>query len=193
MSGSTRIGIYGGTFDPPHLGHLVTASDAHAALGLQRVIFIPAAQPPHKRGLPRTEARLRLEMVAAAIGGDERFEVDGLELERDGASYSIDTIETLAGRWPNAELYLLIGADQAREFAGWRAPARIAELARVVVVARAGDQPVSEMPIAAQALAVTRIDVSSSELRRRAAEGRSLRYLVPDAVREIIARERLYQ
>lgn len=189
-----RLGIFGGTFDPPHVGHLIVAQDAWAALDLDRVLFVPAASPPHKVGRVRTPAELRLEMVRAATAGDERFEVDELELRREGPSYTVDTLRELRERDPGAALFFLLGADQFRGFAEWREPEEIARLARLVVLSRSGQESVAP-PIDAprHELGVTRIDVSATEIRRRVAAGEPIRYLVPPAVEAIIQREGLYR
>lgn len=138
-AGSARhIGIFGGTFDPPHAGHLIVAQDAALALGLDRILFVPAARPPHKRGATVSEPAQRAEMLARAIAGDDRFSMDTLELDRAGASYTVDTLRELAGRNPAAHWTLLIGADQYGEFHTWREPDVIRSLARIAVLMRAG-------------------------------------------------------
>ena len=187
-----RIGVYGGTFDPPHLGHLVAASDACQALGLDRVLWVPSASHPFKGGRVRTPPETRLEMVRAAIAGDPRFAADDLELRRAGPSYTVDTLRELARRHPGAELFLLIGADNLRELPEWREPDEIVRLARLAVVTREGEGVPPESRFPAVPVAVTRVDVSSTEIRRRAAAGEEIRYLVPEPVRAVIARERLY-
>lgn len=188
-----RIGVFGGTFDPPHLGHLVVASDACEALGLGRVLWVPSAVPPHKLRTVQAPAEARLEMVRAAIGGDPRFEADDLELRRAGPSYTVDTLRELAARHPGDELVLLIGADNLREIPGWREPAEILRLARVAVLSRDGAGVPPDAPIPAPAVAVPRVDVSATEVRRRAAAGETIRYLVPDAVRALVERRGLYR
>lgn len=196
-----KIGVYGGTFDPPHVGHLIVAGDACEALGLDRLLFVPSAVPPHKRHSVEATAEVRMEMVSAAVGGDERFEVSDLELRRHGPSYTVDTLRTLRERYPGAELYLLVGADVVPDLPTWRAPEEIFRLARLAVLARAGDvgehggEGASEGrgPIPFVRVPVTRVDVSATEVRRRAREGRPIRYLVTDPVRAIIEREGLYR
>jgi len=187
-----RVGLLGGTFDPPHIGHLIAAQDVHVALGLDRVLFIPAHAPPHKRSRAISPAAIRLEMLEAAIGDDARFGVDTLELERKGISYTADTLRQLREREPRGELYLLLGTDQARDLGAWREPAEIVRLARLVVMARDGVGSVT-LPWPAETVGVTRIDVSSTEVRNRMAEGRPIRYLVPDGVLRVIEREGLYR
>lgn len=188
-----RLGVYGGAFDPPHLGHLVAASDAATALALDRVVWVPAAVHPFKRGRVGAEAALRLEMVQAAIAGDPRFAADGLELERAGPSYTVDTLRALHARHPGAELYFLTGADNLRELHLWREPDEVARLARLVVLARGGEGVPADARYPAQCVAVTRVDLSSTEVRRRVQDGESIRYLVPDAVRALIERHGLYR
>lgn len=187
-----RVGLLGGTFDPPHIGHLIAAQDVFVALGLDRVLFIPAHAPPHKRSRAITPAAIRLEMLEAAIGDDARFGVDTLELERKGISYTVDSLRELREREPRWELYLLLGTDQARDLGSWREPAEIVRLARLVVMARDGVGSVS-LPWPAETVAVSRIDVSSTEVRNRMAEGRPIRYVVPDGVLRVIEREGLYR
>lgn len=177
------------------------AQDALVELALERVLFVPAGLPPHKREAESTAAELRLEMTRAAVAGDARFEVDALEVERAGPSYTVDTLRALRERRPDDELLLLIGADQFREFATWKDAAEIARLASLVVIGREG----ALLDAAAEALRregldpawrrldATRIDVSSTLVRQRVAAGRPIRYLVPDAVAAIIDREGLYR
>ncbi len=188
-----RIGVFGGTFDPPHLGHLVVASDACGALGLDRVLWVPSAVPPHKARTVQAPAQARLEMVRAAIEGDARFEASDVELRRPGPSYTVDTLRELADAHPGAELVLLIGADNLREIPKWRDPEGILALARVAVLSRDGAGVPPGAPIPATAVGVTRVDVSATEVRRRAAAGETIRYLVPDAVRALVERRGLYR
>lgn len=185
-----RLGIYGGAFDPPHLGHLVAASDACQALRLDRLLWVPSAVHPLKP--VHTPPALRLEMVRAAIQGDPRFAADDLELRRPGPSYTVQTLRELRAREPGAELFFLTGADNLAELPRWHRADEIARLATLAVVSRAGDVLPAEPAYPAVAVAVTRVDVSSTEVRRRVAAGESIRYLVPDAVRAVIERERLY-
>jgi nicotinate-nucleotide adenylyltransferase len=187
-----RIGILGGTFDPPHLGHLVVAADAYEALRLDRLLFVPSAQHPFKHSRVRAAPELRAEMVSAAIRGDERFGVDEMELHRPGPSYTVDTLRSLRERFPEDELFFFIGADNLRELPSWREPEEVVRLATLVVMSRGGEHAGPVLPYPALAVEVTRVDISATEVRRRAGSGRSIRYLVPEAVREIIARESLY-
>jgi nicotinate-nucleotide adenylyltransferase len=191
--GGERIGVFGGTFDPPHVGHLIAASDACEHLRLDRLLLIPSAVPPHKRDRMHAPAELRLKMVRAAAAGDPRFEVLDLELRRDGPSFMVDTLRELAAGRPGSELYLLLGVDAARDLPTWRSPEAVLRLARLAVVTRAGEpipRPLGTEPVA---VPVTRVDVSATEIRRRVAAGGSIRYLVAEAVEGIIRREGLYQ
>lgn len=188
-----RIGILGGTFDPPHIGHLIVAGDACAALRLDRVVFVPSARPPHKQGLVRADAQTRLRMVEAAVEGDVRFRVDDLELRRTGPSYTVDTLRQLRASTPDADWFFLIGADAVREMHTWKMPAEVAQLATLAVLSRSGETvDAAAFPLPVTPVPVTRVDVASSQLRRRVAAGVPIRYLVPDAVRRIVEREHLY-
>jgi nicotinate-nucleotide adenylyltransferase len=184
-----RLGLFGGTFDPPHIGHLIAAQDAWLALRLDRVHFIPAARPPHKSSHSISPAELRVELIEAAIRGDDRFALDDVELTRTGPSFTVDTLRDYAARYAGAELFLLIGADQWAEFETWREPDEIRRLARVAVLTREGADPKAA---AVEVVPVTRIDVTSTEIRRRAAEKLPFRYLVPLAVADLIEKHGLY-
>jgi nicotinate-nucleotide adenylyltransferase len=189
-----RIGLLGGSFDPPHTGHLLAASDAFEALSLDRLVFIPAATQPLKAGQHVTPPADRFEMTRLLVGNDERFAVDPIEIERGGLSYTVDTLTALSARWVDADLFWLVGTDVTVTFAKWREPARIGELATLVVLQRAGEQPdLTAMPAGTRVLPTRRIDVSSTEIRQRVAAGRSIRGFVPDSVAEFIAAQRLYR
>jgi nicotinate-nucleotide adenylyltransferase len=189
-----RIGLLGGSYDPPHTGHLLAGGDAFEALALDRLVWIPTAIQPLKRLQRATPAEHRLAMVRLVADDDRRFDVDSIEIDRGGLSYTVDTLTTLAARWPAAELFWLVGADAAKTFPKWRQPDRIAELSRIVVMRRSGDETdVSMMPRGTQVLETRRIDVSSTEIRERVREGKSIRGFAPDAVAEYIAAHRLYR
>jgi nicotinate-nucleotide adenylyltransferase len=183
----TRIGIFGGTFDPVHVGHLAIANAALEELGLDRIIFVPAQHSPLKQEGPLASANDRLAMLEAVTRDEPRFGVSRLEIDRPGPSYTVDTLQALRDK---GELFLIIGSDAYADFERWRDPARIRSLATVVVAARPGapnapgNIPVLDTPL---------MDISSRELRARAARGRSLRYLVPEAALRYIEEHRLYR
>lgn len=188
-----RIGVFGGSFDPPHIGHLLAASDAFEALALDRLILMPAAVQPFKAGQAGATPDQRLAMVRLLAADDPRFEVSAIEIDRGGLSYTVDTLTAVASAWPAAELFLLVGADVPASFAKWRAPERIAQLATIVVLERSGEAPeLGGLPGTWRALATRRIDISSTEIRQRVRDGKSIRGFVPDAVARFIAAERLY-
>jgi nicotinate-nucleotide adenylyltransferase len=190
-----RLGIFGGSFDPPHVGHLLVAVDAYEALELDRLIFVPNAIQPLKAGAQVAPAHQRLAMVRLLLGSDERFEVDATEIDRAGLSYTVDTLETFARRFPTAERFFLVGEDAMASFASWREPGRILELARLAVLRRpaGADERRPALPNGTIALATRLVDVSSTEIRERVRCGKSLHGFVPDAVAEFIEAERLYR
>ena len=188
-----RIGLLGGTFDPPHHGHLIIAAEAHERLGLNELRFVPAAVPPHKDDAVQATGEQRLRMLLAAVDGDRRFAVDDMEIRRGGTSYTVDTLRELRRREMDAELVFLLGIDQFRALHTWREPDEVANLATLTVLSRAGETPQPAGAYSAIHLEVSRIDVSSTEIRRRCAQGLSSRYYVPEAVRAIIEEERIYR
>ena len=193
-----RVGVFGGSFDPPHVGHLLAAVDAHEALALDRLLFVPAASQPLKVGRVTASAEDRLAMTELLAQDDPRFAVDRVEIDRGGLSYMVDTLATLAGRLPGARLHLLVGADVLHSFAKWREPERVAQLAELVVLERepqGGEEgPLDAGPAAgARRLATRRVDVSSTEVRGRVRAGQSIRGFVPEAVASFIERARLYR
>ncbi len=187
-----RLGVFGGTFDPVHHAHLIVAAEAFEALDLDQLLFVPAADPPHKRGSVVASADQRLRMLSAAIRDDPRFRVDDLELRRTGPSFTVDTLRELSDREEGAELFFLLGVDQYREFDRWREPDEIVRLARLAILARGGETARPAEPFGGTMIPVSRIDVSATEIRQRASEGKSVRFYVAEAVREIIERERVY-
>ena len=183
----TRLGVFGGTFDPVHVGHLVIAKAALEELPLDRVLFVPARRSPLKQRGPVASEADRLAMLEAAIAGDPRLGVSRVELERDGPSYTVETLEALRDQ---GELFLILGTDAYAEFGRWRDPERIRGLATIVVAARPG---APNAPPDVRLLDAPLLDISSRDLRARAARGRSLRYLVPEAVLRYIEERRLYR
>jgi nicotinate-nucleotide adenylyltransferase len=194
-----RIGIFGGSFDPPHVGHVLLAHDACEALALDRLLVIPAGTQPLKGGAGAGPAE-RLAMVRAAFQGVPRVTVDPVEIDRGGLSYMIETVEHLEGQWPHAEFFLLLGEDAAADLDRWRDPARLLQRVQLVLATRSGPAaapaptpwtqwPGVRTPIR---LAGRRVDVSSSEIRSRVASGRSIQGFVPEAVAAVIAASGLY-
>ena len=196
-TGLRRLGVFGGTFDPPHVGHLALAEWAREALALDRVLFVPAGAPPHKRG-HRTPAAARVAMTRAAVRGNAAFRVSTLEARRPGPSYTIDTLRALAARHRGAELWLIVGADMYASMGTWREARAIARLARIAVASRPGAARPARAAWARAGQAITWLanpafEVSSSAVRSRTRSGHSVRYLVPDAVARYIAAHRLYR
>jgi nicotinate-nucleotide adenylyltransferase len=197
-----RIGLLGGTFNPPHLGHLLLAQEAHDQLGLDRVVFVPVAVPPHKEADGDPGAAARVELCRRAVGGDDRFDVSTLEVERGGASYTVDTLREIHATSPGDELSFIVGGDMASSLPTWREPADVLRLARLAVAERDGVRRadildrLSSLPGAAERVDffdLPRVDVSSSLVRRRIAAGHPIRYLVPDSVAEYITANGLYR
>jgi nicotinate-nucleotide adenylyltransferase len=195
-----RIGILGGTFNPPHLGHLICAQEAYLQLELDRVILIPARIPPHKPVEDEPGAEHRLELCRLAIGRDDRFEVSDLEIGRDGPSYTVDTLEALHSSAPDHELFLIVGGDIAAGLPNWHEPERVLSLATLAVAKRRGtsraavDSALSKLRGAERTcfFRMPRIAISSTMLRERARVGQPIRYYVPDGVERYIKRRRLY-
>lgn len=186
-----RIGVFGGTFDPPHLGHWLAAVDAVEALALDEVIWVPAAQQPLKAGVVSADAVHRLAMTRLMVQGDQRFRVDAVELERGGLSFTVDTLRDYRERYPDAALFLLLGSDAAASLPKWREPEGIRALAEIAVLTRGGEAV--GLPAGVRAVPTRRVDLSATEIRERVAAGRSIRGFVPDAVAAYIAAHGLYQ
>jgi nicotinate-nucleotide adenylyltransferase len=192
-----RVGLLGGTFNPPHLGHLLCASEACDQLGLDRVELLVARVPPHKRVPEEPGPEHRMAMCRLAVEGDGRLAVNDSEIAREGPSFTVDTLRALDG---SDELTFIVGGDMARSLPTWREPEAILELAVLAIAEREGivraDIAEQLAPYPSDRLRffdMPRVDVSSSDLRRRVSEGRSLRYLVPEAVSGYIEREGLYK
>ncbi len=196
-----RIGILGGTFNPPHLGHLICAQEAHLQLGLDRVILMPAGRPPHKPSLPGDPGPLhRLELCRRAVAADSRFEVSDLEVTREGPSYTVDTLCALSSLMPDSELFLIVGGDVAAGLPTWHQPERVLALATLAVARRRGTTRASidaalstlEGGDRARFFRMPRIGISSTEIRRRVQLQQPITYLVPDQVASYIDEHRLY-
>ncbi|HKN65451.1 MAG TPA: nicotinate-nucleotide adenylyltransferase [Gemmatimonadaceae bacterium] len=190
-----RLGIFGGSFDPPHVGHLLVAVDAFDALSLDKLIFVPAAVQPLKAGTAAAAPQQRLSMVRLLVGADPRFGVDTVEIERDGLSYTVDTLDTFAQRFPSAERFFVVGEDAMTAFGAWKAPEQIMRLARVAILRRPGAAAVelSKAPDGTISLSTRLIEVSSTEIRERVRDGKSIRGFVPESVAAFIETERLYR
>ncbi len=189
-----RIGIYGGSFDPVHYGHLLLAESAREQLKLDKVLLMPAATAPHKRGQESAPAKSRIEMLELAIGGHAALEISRLEIDRGGVSYTVDTLSTLRAEHPGAELILLVGGDTLADMPNWKDPEKVVSLARIAVVDRPGiSMEAVELP-GAELLCVEmpRIDLSSREIRSHVARGESIRYRLPRGVEQYILHAGLY-
>lgn len=195
-----RLGIMGGTFDPPHLGHLACAEEALEAFGLNAVLFVPTGRPAFKQDRLVTAGEVRLAMVAAAVAGNPAFAVSALEVERPGVTYAVDTLRELREELPGVELVFIVGADAALTLPRWRKSVELAHLAAFAAATRPGFElgeqalrDLREHGFDVRPFAVPGLDISSSALRRRVYAGRTIRYLVPEAVRKIIEEESLYR
>ena len=188
VGGLKKIAIYGGTFDPVHHAHLILARQAIEALGLNKVILVPASISPLKKAAPVASGEVRLAMLQAAIKGEPEFEVNECELLRPPPSYTIDTVEDIRQRECDAAIYCLIGEDNIEQLPRWHRFAELEKMVRFVVLDRSGKQPSHSYQLIHR-----RIDISATEIRRRVAQNESIRYLVPDSVDEIIQREKLYR
>jgi len=195
-----RLGIYGGTFDPIHYGHLLLAERCREALQLDEVWFIPAGNPPHKQGRVTTPAKARAEMVEFAVSGFPEFRVSRMEMERGGPSYTVQTLELIRASDPSREVFLLMGADSIAELVTWREPARILELSQVVAVNRAGESPdlsslsdlLQQTGRTVRTVEMPAMGVSASEIRSRVARQFSIRFLTPRPVEMYIRQHKLY-
>lgn len=200
-----RVGIFGGTFDPVHYGHLIVAEQAREQAGLDQVWFVPSARPPHKVDRVVSPFDRRADMLALAIAGHEdKFRVDPIERERPGLSYTADTLAALAATHPNTEWFLILGADSVRDLPEWHEPLRLIDRATILVAGRpghpvwsaaelAGKLGVQPSRVRLQVVEVPLIDIASRDLRRRAATGRSLLFQLPRAVEVYIREKGLYR
>lgn len=189
-----RIGLYGGSFDPVHIGHLLVARAALEELALDRLVFIPAAQSPFKPGSVPAPAAARIRMLRSALAGEPFFQVDDVELRRGGVSYSVETVRHFARAHPDATLFWLIGADHVPTLPQWREAGAMAELVEFIVIPRPGEPAVSlPSPWRLTHLRGWPLKVSSSEIRARVAQGLSVAHLVPATAAEIIVGEALYR
>ena len=192
-----RVGVFGGTFDPPHLGHAIVAREVADALALERLLWVPASIPPHKTGRTITPGEVRRRLVEAAAAHDPRFELCDLELERGGVSYTIDTLRRLRADHPGWSLSLVLGSDLAGGLRSWKEPEAVLDLAELVVISRPGPGAggAGEMPAASRirTVLVTPVDISSSRVRERVRQGLSVCDMVSPPVLAVIEREGLYR
>ncbi|MDY6876328.1 MAG: nicotinate-nucleotide adenylyltransferase [Chloroflexota bacterium] len=196
-----RLGVLGGTFDPPHYGHLALAETARVQLGLDCVLFVPSGHPPHKSKRPLTPAHQRVALVEVAIADNSAFALSRVDLDRPGLHYTVEMLALLRREYPAAELFFLMGGDSLAEFLTWRDPAGIVRQARLAVMRRPGDEP--DLEALERAVPGLRerlvwldapcLDIAASDLRRRARAGLPLRYLVPPPVEACIREFRLYE
>jgi nicotinate-nucleotide adenylyltransferase len=191
-----RLGIFGGTFDPIHLGHLICAEQLRQALRLDLVLFVPTCEPPHKPASEPAEPADRLEMVRLAIDGHPDFSASEIEIARKGTSYTIDTVRHLRDAYgAEVELWLLMGQDSYREISTWKSPERIAAECFFGVARRPGYQRETEPPVPglrSKFVDITSVDISSTDIRARLGDAKSIRYLVPPAVEKYIRNNSLY-
>jgi nicotinate-nucleotide adenylyltransferase len=197
-----RLGLLGGTFNPPHVGHLVCAQEAWSQLGLDRVLLVPVHTPPHKKAVDDPGVEARVSLCELAVGDDPRLGVSRIDADVPGASWTVDTLGRLHERHPEHDLTFIVGGDMARSLPNWRDPETILELAELGVAGRDGvsrseiEAAVAGLRGAPQRLRffeMPRIDVSSTEIRRRAATGRPIRYLVPDPVAAAVEQSGMYR
>ena len=193
LNSKQKIGLFGGSFDPVHLGHLLVAQAACEEAGLQRLYFIPAAQSPFKPGIVPTPPAERLRLLRLALAGKSNYEIDDQEIKRGGVSYSIDTVRDYAKRFPQAELYYLVGADHVPTLPKWRESAELAQLVRFVAIPRPGQADAAfASPFQGRTLKGFPLGVSASEIRARVKAGLPIDHLVPASVAEAIRNYHLY-
>lgn len=193
---SEMIGIFGGTFDPPHLGHLVLALELAEKLKLDGVIFIPSAKPPHKSTVEVSLAKHRFQMTEEAIKGNRLFSISDIELKRSGPSYTVDTIKELKQKHPHSELFFLTGSDILDEILTWKEPQEIYRSIKVVIGLRPGFDkinPTNPFAQKSQIIEITSLDISSTRIKDKVRSGKSIRYLVPPKVEHYIRHHKLYQ
>lgn len=197
-----RLGLFGGTFDPVHYGHLLLAEQCREQCGLDEVWFLPSGSPPHKQRQGINAGEVRAELLELAIAGDPHCVVNRMELDREGTTFTVDTLQHLHDEDASRELFFLIGADSLKDLPSWREPQRIAELATIVAVNR-GDRPLPNrdalasslgeaIALRVQLVTMPGIDLSATDIRRRIREGKSIRYMVPRAVEMYIEEHGLY-
>lgn len=197
-----RLGIFGGTFDPPHIGHLILAAESAEQLGLDRVLWVITPDPPHKTGAPISPLDVRLRLLTAALDADPRFEISRVDIDRPGPQYAVDTIQILRKEYPGSELFYLLGGDSLHDLPRWHAPQRfIASLDGIGVMHRPGDRVdlggverfLPGLAVKTHFVEAPLLEIASRDIRERVRQGRHFRYFVPDAVYSLIQELRLYQ
>jgi len=190
-----RIGVFGGTFNPIHVAHLIAAESVREQLGLNKVLFIPSAKPPHKGDEELVDGKLRLEMVRIAVKGNKYFEASDIEVRnpQGSKSYTVETLRILSEMHRDSRFFLIMGADQFNELDTWKEPDRLFEYAEVIVMNRAGCRTVkNEYWGRVKHINIPNLEISSTEIRRRLRDGKTIRYLVKEEVEKFIRRKRLY-
>lgn len=187
-----KIGILGGTFNPIHIGHLILAEEAREKLGLDRVIFVPAFFPPHKDNSDIAAAGARLSMVKLAIKGNKNFVVSDIEIKRNGRSYTIDTIKEFKQKYPQDDLYFIIGSDLLKYLDDWKDLGEIIKMVKFIAATRPG-YPLEKIPSYISTVPIRAVDVSAFEVRECIKQNKSFRYLVPDAVFKYIIKKGFYK
>jgi nicotinate-nucleotide adenylyltransferase len=195
-----RVGILGGTFDPPHIGHLILGEYAADALGLSHLLYVPAADPPHKQQEQKTPLEHRLAMLRLALNDNPRFEISRVDIDRAGPHYSLDTVQLVQAQYAGAELYFVMGGDSLRDLPTWHRPADFIRLCKLAVMGRPAAVAWPEMhehilPGLAERVVMIEsplVEISSTRIVQRLTEGRSVRYLLPDAVLNYVQRHNLY-
>jgi nicotinate-nucleotide adenylyltransferase len=188
-----KLGVFGGAFDPVHNGHLVLVSECREQLGLDAVWLVPCGSPPHKDPLQMADANARIDMLELATAGDPQLVVSRIEVDRPGTSFTVDTLDTIAGENPECELFLLLGADSVNDLVNWHQPERICELASIVAVNRGqdtGETPVPGCHI--HHVSMPALDITSTDIRRRIQNSLPIRHLVPRAVEAFLAEQSVY-
>jgi len=187
-----KIGILGGTFNPIHIGHLILAEEAREKLGLDKVFFVPTYLPPHKDNSNIAPALERMEMIKLAAKDNIHFAVSDVEIKRNGRSYTIDTIKEFKNKYPNDDLYFIIGSDLLKYLDDWKDLGEIIKMVKFIAATRPG-YPLEKIPSYIKTMDIRAVDVSAFEVRNCINENKSFRYLVPDAVYKYIIKKRLYQ